>query len=396
MKYYEQEQYSSKKAISLILALSFLMTLFSAPGYAEALSLEEQAAQKAQYYREIIMRDVAGCTWTAETQISHTTLLYDITGKMNGCVYEYANGEKPAGFLQIDVSSGKAVLDSYSFGEEHCAAKRMRCLPIAAVSSTDSSKLVYLGGYSYYLLGEETSDGEVTTYDVLNEKSGKLDLAAATEVYEASVLAKSKEQIEQAAIRNNVETDRGANTITKFIQGYTGGLTFATYSNTGDPGNGCTIISAVNSSMYWTKCRGKTGLYTSVPATYNALKSYIPIENSIGTSFDIAYSGYRNYLLDKGFSYTIYGKIRSKDWTWDAMRNVIDKNVPLTMAHSLGYVGLTEAYHAVTIFGYQYIDVVNTVMIADAHSTSLVYKTFSSLNAGESSKCFSYYAGRWS
>ncbi len=44
------------------------------------------------------MRDVAGCTWTAETQISHTTLLYDITGKMNGCVYEYANGEKPAEF----------------------------------------------------------------------------------------------------------------------------------------------------------------------------------------------------------------------------------------------------------------------------------------------------------
>lgn len=148
--------------------------------------------------------------------------------------------------------------------------------------------------------------------------------------------------------------------------------------------------------MYWTKCRGKTGLYTSVPATYNALKSYIPIENPIGTSFDAAYSGYRNDLSDKGFSYTIYGKIRSEDWTWDAMRSVIDKNVPLTMAHSLGYVGLTEAYHAVTIFGYQYIDVVNTVMIADAQSTSLVYKTFSSLNAGESSKCFSYYAGRWS
>jgi len=198
------------------------MTLFSAPSYAETLSLEEQAAQKAQYYREIIMRDVAGCTWTAETQISHATLLYDITGKINGCVYEYANGEEPAGFLQIDISSGKAVLDSYSFGDEHCAAKKIRCLPAVTVRSTDSSKLVYLGGYSYYLLGEETVDGEVTTYDVLNEKSGKLDLAAATEVYEASILAKSKEQTEQAAIRNNVEIDRGANTITKFIQGYTG------------------------------------------------------------------------------------------------------------------------------------------------------------------------------
>ena len=385
-----------KKAISLVLVLSLLTALLPAPSYAKTLSLEEQAAQKAQYYRDIIMRDVPECSWTEETQILHITLLYDITGKVNGYVYEYANGEAPAGFLQIDVSSGEAVLDSYSFGDEHCAAKKMRCLPAATVRSTDSSKLVYLGGYSYYLLGDETADGEVTAYDVLNGKSGKLDLAAATEAYEAGILAKCEAEAEQAAARNNVETIKGTNTITKFIQGYTGGLTFATYSNTGDPGNGCTIISAVNSCMYWTKCRGKTGLYTSVPATYNALKSYIPIENPIGTSFDAAYSGYRNYLSDKGFSYTIYGKIRPKDWTWDAMKNVIDKNVPLTMAHSLGYVGLTEAYHAVTIFGYQYIDVVNTVMIADAQSTFLVYKAFSSLNAGESSKCFSYYAGRWS
>lgn len=30
------------------------MTLFSAPSYAKTLSLEEQAAQKAQYYRDII------------------------------------------------------------------------------------------------------------------------------------------------------------------------------------------------------------------------------------------------------------------------------------------------------------------------------------------------------
>lgn len=192
----ERNSIHRKKAISLILALSFLMTLFSAPSYAKTLSLEEQAAQKAQYYRDIIMCDVPECSWTEETQILHITLLYDITGKVNGYVYEYANGEAPAGFLQIDVSSGEAVLDSYSFGDEHCAAKKMRCLPAATVRSTDSSKLVYLGGYSYYLLGDETADGEVTAYDVLNEKSGKLDLAAATEVYETSVLAKSKEQTE--------------------------------------------------------------------------------------------------------------------------------------------------------------------------------------------------------
>lgn len=371
------------------------MTLFSAPSYAKTLSLEEQAAQKAQYYRDIIMCDVPECSWTEETQILHITLLYDITGKVNGYVYEYANGEAPAGFLQIDVSSGEAVLDSYSFGDEHCAAKKMRCLPAATVRSTDSSKLVYLGGYSYYLLGDETADGEVTAYDVLNGKSGKLDLAAATEAYEAGILAKCEAEAEQAAARNNVETIKGTNTITKFIQGYTGGLTFATYSNTGDPGNGCTIISAVNSCMYWTKCRGKTGLYTSVPATYNALKSYISISSEYGATCNNAYNGYRNYLTAKGYVSTVYGKIYSGNWSWDRMKSVIDKNVPLTMATDilLEDGSTTGIGHAVTIFGYQYIEVVNTVMIADAYSTSLVYKSFSSLIHCVKSTSFSYYSG---
>ena len=91
---------------------------------AETLSLKEQAQQTAQYYQEIIMRDVPGCTWTEDTEVSHVTSLYDPYGELNGIVYEYQNGQTPAGFLQIDLSSETATLDSYSFGDEHPAAKK--------------------------------------------------------------------------------------------------------------------------------------------------------------------------------------------------------------------------------------------------------------------------------
>ena len=97
MKHYEQKQYSSKKSNkSYFGSVVSNDAVFSARLCRSAFFRRASRAKSA--ILSGIMRDVAGCTWTAETQISHTTLLYDITGKMNGCVYEYANGEKPAEF----------------------------------------------------------------------------------------------------------------------------------------------------------------------------------------------------------------------------------------------------------------------------------------------------------
>lgn len=386
-----------KCIVSGSLILSFLLALFpSAEALAAMAPMEERAGQKAAYYREIIMRDVPECTWDADTQTSHTTALYDPSGNVNGYIYEYVNGEGPAGFLQIDVSMGEPVLDSYTFGDEHCAARELRNLPAAISGETDTEKLVYLGGYAYCLLGETDEEGNTEVYDVLNHTETAFDRPAAVKAYEEDVAAKRQMRAEEAATRSSTMSTRGANTITKFVQGYTGGMNFATYSNTGDPGNGCTILAAVNSCMYWTKCRGKTGLFTSVPATYNAIKPYISMENQYGTSCSKSYDGYRNYLRSKGFEITIYGKIFYENWSWSAMKEVIDKNVPLTMTELLGYNGLNEITHANVIFGYQYIDIVNTVMIADGRTNTLVYKSFSSLKHATYSTMFSYYAGRWS
>lgn len=370
---------------------------------AETLSLKEQAQQTAQYYQEIIMRDVPGCTWTEDTEVSHVTSLYDPYGELNGIVYEYQNGQTPAGFLQVDLSSGTAALDSYSFGDEHPAAKKMRSLPSAVSRNRTSDKLVYLGGYSYYVLEQATTNGVSEVYDVLNEQSTTLNLSSVKQSYTTYVAAKSQSQ----AVQKNTVSPMGLNTVTKLVQGYTG-MTLATYDNTGNHAkNGCTIISAVNTCMYWSKYRGKTNLYINSPVrTYNEINLYISLyDNPSGATYNDAYNGFRNYVSAKGYPSTRYGKITSANWTWSKMKSIIDSNVPITMAtvhygedDSSGFFPDIEkddkvGGHAVTVFGYQYIEVANTIIIADAYSTSLVYKTFSSIKVSGESSAFSYYVG---
>ena len=43
-----------------------------------------------------------------------------------------------------------------------------------------------------------------------------------------------------------------------------------------------------------------------------------------------------------------------------------------------GYDG-TRTWHGIAVFGYQYIEVENTVLLADAYHSTLVYKTLDSL-----------------
>ena len=268
----------------------------------------------------------------------------------------------------------------------------MRSLPSAVSRNRTSDKLVYLGGYSYYVLEQATTNGVSEVYDVLNEQSTTLNLSSVKQSYTTYVAAKSQSQ----AVQKNTVSPMGLNTVTKLVQGYTG-MTLATYDNTGNHAkNGCAIISAVNTCMYWSKYRGKTNLYIKSPVrTYNEINLYISLHNNrLGTSCEEAYNGFRKYLLSKGYTPTVYGKIYFDDWSWSKMKSIIDKNVPITMAtagYETGYeYGLG---HAVTVFGYQYIEVANTLILADAYSTSLVYKTFDSVRAIKGNEFFSHYMG---
>ena len=95
--------WNKRKFVSVVLVFSMLTALFPMQVHAETLKLTEQVQQTAQYYQEIIMRDVPGCTWTEDTEVSHVTSLYDPYSELKGIVYEYQNGQTPVGFLQIDL-----------------------------------------------------------------------------------------------------------------------------------------------------------------------------------------------------------------------------------------------------------------------------------------------------
>lgn len=79
-----------KRGISILLSLTMLALLLPARSVL-AETVEDSAAQKEESYRQIIIRDVPECTWTSDTEISHTTELCDPEGNVNGYIYEYEN-----------------------------------------------------------------------------------------------------------------------------------------------------------------------------------------------------------------------------------------------------------------------------------------------------------------
>lgn len=381
-----------KCIVSGSLILSFLLALFpSAEALAAMAPMEERAGQKAAYYREIIMRDVPECTWDADTQTSHTTALYDPSGNVNGYIYEYVNGEEPAGFLQIDVSMGEPVLDSYTFGDEHCAARELRNLPAAISGETDTEKLVYLGGYAYCLLGETDEEGNTEVYDVLNHTETAFDRPAAVKAYEEDVMAKRQMRAEEAATRSSTMSTRGANTITKFVQGYTS-KPLATYNNVADSSHaGCAAIAGTNICMYWAADRGKSKLVQTMKSTFDELYVDMKSPSWLGTTSQYAYDGIKTYVARKGYIIPYTGTVGKNSFSFDWAMTQINRGRPISLP--LFY---QNAHHYVTIFGYQYGAGRRALVLADGKQSSLVYKDYSSLYYNGSiiqENNFAYYIG---
>lgn len=378
-----RKKHGMKRIVSGSLILSFLLALFpSAEALAAMAPMEERAGQKAAYYQKIIMRDVPECTWDADTQPSHTTALYDLSGNVNGYIYEYVNGEEPVGFLQIDVSMGEPALDSYTFGDEHCAARELRNLPAAICGKKDTEKLVYLGGYAYYLLGETDEEGKIKAYDVLNHRETELDRLSAVKTYEEDVMAKRQMRLERVATRSGTMSTRGANTITKFVQGYTS-KRLATYNNVADSSHaGCAAIAGTNICMYWAVDRGKSKLVQTMKSTFDELYVDMKVNptNGLlgGSSSDKAYAGLKQYINRKGYSIPNSGKAAGSNYSWNWAVERIDRGMPYALpVYDKATLSSTSVPHCVAVFGYQYIEIENTLIVADGNQNSLIYKVYS-------------------
>lgn len=378
-----------KCIVSGSLILSFLLALFpSAEALAAMAPMEERAGQKAAYYREIIMRDVPECTWDADTQTSHTTALYDPSGNVNGYIYEYVNGEEPAGFLQIDVSMGEPVLDSYTFGDEHCAARELRNLPVAISGETDTEKLVYLGGYAYCLLGETDEEGNTEVYDVLNHTETAFDRPAAVKAYEEDVAAKRQMRL---AGTNHSKAYSNSIISNVIVENYST-KRLVTYSNVGDTNyNGCAALSGTNICMYWAADRGKSKLVQTMKSTFDELYVDMKSPSWLGTTSQYAYDGIKTYVARKGYIIPYTGTVGKNSFSFDWAMTQINRGRPISLP--LFY---QNAHHYVTIFGYQYGAGRRALVLADGKQSSLIYKDYSSLYYNGSiiqENNFAYYIG---
>lgn len=343
-------------ALGLSVCLIFCAVFSFSVNASTPLSMQQQAFEKAKYLQSIIKRDVSHCSWTEKTICRNIVPLYDPNLQINGYIFEYSTEGKEAGYIQISTIPGYPILDSYSLNGTHWAT-----------GFQNTNKLIRLGAFSYYTIANDSQ------IESVKDKEERYSLTDAKSIYSEylSTLQNPKSETREANA-NSIYTQ------TVFAQGYHGGLTLATYSNTGDRGNGCCRIAAVNSCLYWAKCRGKTGLYTSNSQTYSAISSFIPLPSNGQNMDSNTYNGLNNYMKSKGYVPTVRGTIfpNNGEWKWGTLTNLIDRGItPILNIREVQYVdGTAVPYgHAVLMLGYQHIDVVNTLIVANGRSTTYTY-----------------------
>lgn len=231
----------------------------------------------------------------------------------------------------------------------------------------------------------------------MNHNQAFIDCDKAAEAYQADVSAKEQAFAQQTAVPNSTMSAQSANTITKLVPSF-GGLTLATYTNMSTQSFGCGAICGTNICMYWSKCRGKTGLFTTSQAVYDNLEEKMDIQQiglGGGTNGPKAYNGLKAYVAEKGYS-TSAATYLGSGYSWNWIVSAINAGHPVIQSayysETTQYINgkvvyvpkggnYSAGHHFIAVFGYQYIDVVNTLIIADCYSSSTVYKAYAILTS---------------
>ena len=242
---------------------------------------------------------------------------------------------------------------------------------------SSNAKTIYLGGYSY--LTEQPSAPFSLTKSYMDLYTGE------TLSLDTQVKAEIRESYNQY-VANKASTKRsfaslqpkGLNTVTKYVCGYRS-VGWETYSSVGDStGLTCGPIAVTNICKYWDLCKGKTRLYTA-GSTYQELKKTMAAFGSSSSAFKNNVYKWRDYVSSKGYTPSIHTFDKKAEWdiSFATYKEFIDWNRPFL------YHALWPTSHAVAAFGYQYIEVENTIIVADAVSSTCVYRTWSSLGHGK-------------
>ena len=369
-----KQQFHPKKRlysfISILLVFTVLCCMIPSPALASS-SPYTDALQKANSLKQIIISDVPDCTWTENTVCANTFPLYDIDLNVNGYVFEFETNGSPSGFIQIDLSTGEARLDSYCFSGVHTS----NIMKQGKKNLSSNAKTIYLGGYSYLAEQPSTPFSLTKSYmDLYTGETLSLDTQVKAEIREAySQYVANKMSVSRSSAPASI-----AAVTVKYVSGFKE-LGWETYSSVRDPNdNTCAAITVTNICKYWDLCKGKSRLYTA-STTYTTLKNAMGPYTTYGCDPSKPLPAWKNYVSSKGYTPSVYTFDKEDEWdiSFTTYKYFIDWNRPFL------YHALWPGGHAVAAFGYQTIELEKIIVVADAISSTCVYRAWDSLGHGE-------------
>lgn len=144
------------------------------------------------------------------------------------------------------------------------------------------------------------------------------------------------------------------------------------------------IVAAIANVLWYYGSHGYA--YLTNGMTFYSLKNSIDTLMKSSSLFDNP--GYRNVNVPK----TIYNYVKSKNRYYSSVSSVIsnptintviaqiDAGKPCMVGFAAGSTYSSSVGHMTACFGYQYIGGAYQVALADGHSSSIVYKTWTKYN----------------
>lgn len=355
--------------VSIVLMLTFVFSLYPVQALTAVDTPQTIAWEKASSLRETIMADVPECTWKQSTTCSDAFPLYDLDSNINGYVFEFQNGLTPAGFIQIDLSTGTAELDRYCFSGVHTA----KILAENQQLSTASTQVLYLGGYSFLL--KAASQNRLAQPNYIHLYTGESISAdsqtAETMRAEYTQMVNGK-RAEATAAAASVQPK--APITIKYVMDYKS-VGWESYASVSDYNyNTCAPIAVTNICKYWAMCRGKINLFPNTASTYNTLKNKMGPFSDYGVTPSKIKPAWIEYVAERGFEYRDYTVPKNgpnNSVTFADFQYFIDWNRPFLFNYD---------WHAVAAFGYEIDGVNKIIIVADATSTSCVYLNWANLS----------------
>ncbi|GAA0108511.1 C39 family peptidase [Clostridium tertium] len=372
------------KSLSFILLACFIF--ISIPFNAKASNVSDETLNFVKEQITSLSDSLEESNWNDSSEIYNVIPLYDLDDIINGYIYEIRTNGDDAGFIQVDISTGENIVSSFAFEGTHAVNKMLEKYQ-EQTRNININKIVYLGGYSYFIKNNETSiaksvSGSLNLFDLNSSKYVSEDITNLKSNYNEKVNLKKK------SARNYSLADDGISTLSTVVKKYVPNANYDILVEMDDFAgkkikdwtitNHCSPTAGLNIVKYWALKRGVSQLYYSGDSwMFNSLAVNMKTNINNGTIRDDIYTGLWNYGANtRGVTPSGGDKITS-GVTYDKAKTILDSGVPFIV--SVDNYGGTIGGHSVACFGY-YENVSNYLIINNGWNKSWTFESFNNLN----------------